>query len=750
MPELEAVGYDPFKSKATPEDFAARYGSAAEKAGKALGVDPSILLGQWGLETGWGKSVIPGTNNLGNIKDFSGSGVAATDNMTGSRDKYRQYATPDAFADDFVSLIQRKYPNAVGAGADASKFTAGLKGYAEDPRYPDKVAQSARMASNRKGPIAQTLDKVTDAVMPSAQAATLEPVNGPSLEAVDFDPFAKPKEKGVGERIASGFAQGTKDLAGGLIRGAGSIGATLLAPGDALQDAIAGRPLMTTNKERRQGIDAGLQTLIGANPDSFAYGAGKLTGEIAGTAGVGNVLGAGAKAAGAGPQVVNALRSGGMTLGGPAPVGVAQTVNQLALRGGAGAATGAVSAGMVNPEDAKGGAMIGAALPLAAAAIAPVGKAIGNKLASDFADKSAAFSRGAERNRTLQEGLSAGYVVPPSSVDPSLRNTIKESISGKIPTAQVASNRNQEVTDKLVRKALGLADDAPLSAEALSKYRADLHAAGYEPLRQIGMVKADAKFGADLADVVNQYTGKGTIPATQKKEIADLVAAHKSTGFDAGDAVDAIRVLRDDAKDAFRKGDSALGKAQKAIADAYEGALERSLPAGSPLLNNYQAARQNIAKSFTVEDALKEGAGEVDARKLGAALQKGVPLSGDLLTAARFASAFPKATQPPSVVAGPGVHNLKAMFASGAGAAGGAVGALVGGPVGAAVGSALGAGGAFVVPAAMRAQMFSQGAQNRLIQQAPQANRLLQYSGNPELNQLLTRAAPVIGTSGNQ
>jgi hypothetical protein len=261
-------------------------------------------------------------------------------------------------------------------------------------------------------------------------------------------------------------------------------------------------------------------------------------------------------------------------------------------------------------------------------------------------------------------------------------------------------------------------------------------------------VPADQQFAADLAAVTQKYTGKGTIPAIEKTDINDLVKAHQSTGFDAGDAVDAIKVLREDAKDAYRAGNSALGGAKKAIADAYEGALERALPQGSDVLKNYQAARQNIAKSFTVEDALKEGTGAIDARKLAAALQKGTPLSGELLTAARFANAFPKATQPPSLVAGPGVHNMKAMFAGGAGATGGALGAAMGGPIGAAIGSGIGAGGAFVIPAAMRAQMFSRGAQQSLIPAAPRvgASSMQQLAGllaDPELQQSVLKTAPL-------
>ena len=131
----------------TPAEFSARYGAAAQKSGTALGVDPKTILGQWGLETGWGKSIIPGTNNLGNIKDFSGKGVAATDNMTGSRDKYRSYDSPDSFADDYTDLIKRKYPGAVGAKSPKA-FGSALKsgGYAEDPNYANKIERAAGMA----------------------------------------------------------------------------------------------------------------------------------------------------------------------------------------------------------------------------------------------------------------------------------------------------------------------------------------------------------------------------------------------------------------------------------------------------------------------------------------------------------------------------------------------------------------------------------------------------------------------------
>lgn len=165
---------------ATPEAFAAQYGGIAEAAGKKINVDPKLLLAQWGLETGWGKSVVPGTFNLGNIKDFSGGGVAATDNMTGSRDKYRAYESPDAFATDFAGLIGRKYKGAVGAGTDAAKFTAGLQGYAEDPNYAAKL-QAAYKRLN-PSPLTKAADTVLSAVSGTAQAATPQDLSSVSTD----------------------------------------------------------------------------------------------------------------------------------------------------------------------------------------------------------------------------------------------------------------------------------------------------------------------------------------------------------------------------------------------------------------------------------------------------------------------------------------------------------------------------------------------------------------------------------------
>lgn len=200
--------------------------------------------------------------------------------------------------------------------------------------------------------------------------------------------------------IRDDIAQGVGDLVAGAVRGAGSIGATLLYPWDKAQDLYYGdrqrglsslitneKPL-SRNEERRMAMDDALRSL-GADPDSIMYKGGKIAGEIAGTAGVGgaaaNVLTRVApRAIQAAPvfqKAVQAISSGGMKLGSPAATTTAGRVADMAIRAGGGAVSGGLSAGLVNPEDASTGAVIGGLAPGVIRGVGAAGRAVRNSLA---------------------------------------------------------------------------------------------------------------------------------------------------------------------------------------------------------------------------------------------------------------------------------------------------------------------------------------------------------------------------------
>jgi hypothetical protein len=68
--------------------------------------------------------------------------------------------------------------------------------------------------------------------------------------------------------------------------------------------------------------------------------------------------------------------------------------------------------------------------------------------------------------------------------------------------------------------------------------------------------------------------------------------------------------------------------------------------AGSPeLIDRLRQARTDIAKTYDVDRALNLADGNVDARILGRALDRGTPLSGELATAAKFSEPFPQLTR---------------------------------------------------------------------------------------------------------
>lgn len=97
------------------------------------------------LETAGGTKSVKGPNkedsfNLFNIK---GEGYSAKDNMLGTVSSYRVYKNRQESIDDFVSLVERKYPKAYIAlqEGNAEVFAKELKagGYAEDPDYVNKL-----------------------------------------------------------------------------------------------------------------------------------------------------------------------------------------------------------------------------------------------------------------------------------------------------------------------------------------------------------------------------------------------------------------------------------------------------------------------------------------------------------------------------------------------------------------------------------------------------------------------------------
>lgn len=308
-----------------------------------------------------------------------------------------------------------------------------------------------------------------------------------------------------------------------------------------------------------------------------------------------------------------------------------------------------------------------------------VGKVVGDAVGKGATAAAGFFANKAAANKAANAGQDAalaaargeGYVVTPSQADAgSLVSRGLEALGGKIKTQQAASVKNQDVTNALARRALGLPKDAQIDAGVLQQLRTQAGAA-YDTLRGTGTVQADQVYQKALDGIAQKYQGVAAqFPGLAKPEVQTLVDTMRQPLFTAEAAVDAIKMLRGNADDAFRVGNSALGKASREAADAMESQLERHLAnTGQPadVLKNFQDARKLIAKTYSVEKSLNGTTGDVSAQKLAGQLAKGKPLTDELRSAAEFGQAFPKAAQ--SGVDVPPWSVLDVAMGSGAGAA---------------------------------------------------------------------------------
>jgi hypothetical protein len=172
-----------------------------------------------------------------------------------------------------------------------------------------------------------------------------------------------------------------KNLLMGGLKGASDIGATILSPLDRL--GITDQ----TPEERR----AKLQEFFTqqSNPESIAFKTGDIAAGIAGTAGIGGAIAkpllAGAKYAPTLGRIGQAIESAGFNVGAPA-ASLGGKVANAALRVGGGAVTGGAAAGLINPENAGTGAVMGGAL----GAISPIINRAVEGVASKFIKPSGA------------------------------------------------------------------------------------------------------------------------------------------------------------------------------------------------------------------------------------------------------------------------------------------------------------------------------------------------------------------------
>ncbi|WP_298927250.1 flagellar assembly peptidoglycan hydrolase FlgJ [uncultured Ramlibacter sp.] len=137
----------------------------AKAAEAQTGVPASFILGQAALESGWGKGEIRNADgspsfNLFGVKATGWKGATAAARTTEYVDgqavkqteKFRSYGSyTDAFA-DYARMLSNspRYASVVRNATSAESFAGGMQraGYATDPRYASKLAQTINHTLN--------------------------------------------------------------------------------------------------------------------------------------------------------------------------------------------------------------------------------------------------------------------------------------------------------------------------------------------------------------------------------------------------------------------------------------------------------------------------------------------------------------------------------------------------------------------------------------------------------------------------
>jgi hypothetical protein len=274
----------------------------------------------------------------------------------------------------------------------------------------------------------------------------------------------------------------------------------------------------------------------------------------------------------------------------------------------------------------------------------------------------------ANRDETLKLGRDAGYVALPTDVGGKKVGRFLEGVSGKFKTEELASARNQQVTNNLTKRYLDLPEDTPLTTEVLENARTSVYPA-YEAIAETGTISLGNKNPfSNIVTGINKVTGgKNAL----MQDIPDTYT------IDAATAIQKLKELRSDGSAYLRSGTNimkpnpkevARGNRYLAEADKLEKAIENHVvKLGQPeLINQFRDARRYIAKTFTVEKALNPQTGTVDAKKIAKELDKGVPITDELALVGKFAKAFPKTTK--VVAEAPAPFSALDLYGAGAGA----------------------------------------------------------------------------------
>lgn len=352
------------------------------------------------------------------------------------------------------------------------------------------------------------------------------------------------------------------------------------------------------------------------------------------------------------------------------------------------------------------------------------------------------------RQAAIAAGQKLGYVVPPSEAQGGAAGNALEWASDKASLYNSMGLHNQNLTNALSRKIVGIPPGQGITQDLIDAAKQDTYTQGYGPIKALGTITTGKVYGQALDKVLNDFQGApGSFPLATKNDVKGLVEAYRVPRFDSAHAVDAIQNLRSEATTNFRTGNENLAQAQQAVAKALENNIELNLSSPNSqaaqsavaqglnpadILSQFRNSRIQLAKQNVIDKALEKGTGSINLQKIGSQLKRNGEnyLTGDLSTMGNFAVNAQKVTNVPTAQSIPVIRHPVAQLLSTVAAH------LAGGPAPAALVAGLPFG-----QAGLRNRMMTPWAQRMIGPQQLDPGILEQLASNPSVLNALPAAS---------
>lgn len=367
----------------------------------------------------------------------------------------------------------------------------------------------------------------------------------------------------------------TKDIAidvgKGALSGAADIGNTLINAATFIP-----RKLVPELDEWNTEREAGLESFNKAN-DSTAFTVGRIGANVAGTAGVGGVIGKGIASIPSLAKYAPVIESGGFNLG---PAATGSTLANAGIRTAAGAVQGGAQTALVDPESVGTGAAIGAVAPGAVKAAGKVGG-----LAKDAVTGTARHFLGATTGAGA-DAVSGAYQAGKRGATEFLDN-----IRGDVPF-----------------------DDVVASAkEGLTQMRLQRQQAYRSGMAEVSKDKSILDF-APIDDAMKKVSGMGSFKGVQINKNASGVVDDLAKTIDewktlnpaeyhTPEGLDALKQAIGDIRDTTQFG-TAARKAADSVYNSVKNQISMQAPTYSKVMKDYSEASKTLTE---IESALSLG-----------------------------------------------------------------------------------------------------------------------------------------------